>query len=72
MKKSTGRCRGPTYIEETHAHEGLLVPGSTLVQSFSHGSPAFQTFAIDDPENIVGTSLQNLRFDASSIMVSTF
>ncbi len=52
--------------ETTYAAETL---NSGIGKSFSQGAVAFQTFILDDPENVVGRSLKTLRFDMSSLWV---
>lgn len=44
-----------------------LLPNSRLGQSFSRGTMAFQTFALDDPHNVVGRTLNHLQLDVASV-----
>lgn len=44
------------------------VSKSPLEMSFSRGEPAFRTFALLDPDNIIGISTNALGFDMAEIM----
>lgn len=44
------------------------LPTGTLEQSFSRGTMAFRTFALNDPANVVGASLSRLQLDVSSVL----
>lgn len=46
------------------------LPTGVLEQSFSRGSMAFRTFALDDPSNVIGSSLSRIQLDISSVLVS--
>jgi hypothetical protein len=46
----------------------VALPSSALERSFSRGSLAFRTIALNDPENIMGRNIAELKLDLSSIM----
>lgn len=57
--------------EKTSSPVMLQLPSGVLEQSFSRGSMAFRTFALNDSANVIGSSLSRLQFDVSSVMVSS-
>jgi hypothetical protein len=46
----------------------LALPSSVLEKSFSRGSLAFRTISLNDPDNIIGRNVAELKLDLSSIM----
>lgn len=46
----------------------LTFPTSALEKAFSRGSLAFRTVSLNDPDNIIGRNVAELRMDISSIM----
>jgi len=46
----------------------LTSPTTALEKAFSRGSLAFRTISLNDPDNIVGRNVAELRMDLSSIM----
>lgn len=54
----------------TSALYGALInPNTRLGQSFSRGTMAFRTFALDDTTNIIGQSLDFLELDVAVVLV---
>jgi hypothetical protein len=46
----------------------IALPSSALEKSFSRGSLSFRTIALNDPDNIIGKNIAELKLDLSSIM----
>lgn len=46
----------------------LTSPSSALERSFSRGSLAFRTISLNDPDNVIGTNIAELKLDLSSIL----
>jgi len=52
--------------------ETWLCPSDGLAKAFSQGQMSYRTTLLQDTENVVGTSLNILRLDLSSVMVGHF
>jgi hypothetical protein len=58
----------PPPIQLDASPSVLTSPTSALEKAFSRGSLAFRTISLNDPDNIIGRNVAELRLDLSSIM----
>ncbi|CZT21159.1 uncharacterized protein RCC_07020 [Ramularia collo-cygni] len=68
-KDKPGYAAASSKRQRTNSSGAALQPPTgVLEQSFSRGSMAFRTFCLDDPSNIIGSSLSRLQLDVSSVL----
>ena len=79
IRRSTESDSTPEENAETKPHPPLVThlaispsvltsPTSALEKAFSRGSVAFRTISLNDPDNIIGKNVAELRLDLSSIL----
>lgn len=63
-------CSDPDEASKESTPDAWLCPSNGLLRAFSQGQMSYRTTLLQDTDNVIGTSLDILHLDLSSVMVS--